>query len=689
LRSKLLIPALLVPILAVGALYTGALSAATAKVPFLARAQAVVETVVDDAIEQVNDTVQDIVEEVQEIADDQPSDPEPTPEPVVDEPVTDTPVEEPDEPIIEDPVPEPRPDRPGYIAGTHHGVAILGTSRATSSTHPGWVDITLSMALASFASDPAADAQITLGAEGTQGCLASSGNQECFSIEWGTEEQFRAILRPQAGPSTWPASKAQPWVVTFEVPANAERASLAFVGNRVTLNLTGDAPAEPVTFIAPISQQPATGEAAPVWTHGYFMGDRHGISINRVSRTPNPAQPLWSEVKVEISVMANYSAPDFDLPIVLEASDRSLCFTSDSFADCLGVQWGELDQFTAALRSSRGSGAIAWPRTKAWPTSFSFTVPTSIEEATLHLGPHAIHLELQGEHGPAPAWDYALHYSPLNGMTLHDVDSQSIDLIAVERNSSIGAVLLVFEAVNRSEHLDFDLRVWFKGARVSDTGTVFEGVSTPNDGWQPVVLQQQGPTLAPGQSEEILLVLPRVEGPGFAAIPHSSNPPTGMLLKLAADNNVALTVEPVAEVARFQPFYVTFDVLAGETSSAFFFPDLAATNISVTPERPTLGELATVSFTIENVGPRNALATTLDFMVDGVKAAAVDVPSVPAGGSIVVPPPGWPLARRPSSRPSSTPPTPSPKRPTTTTAAPPRSPVPSPPTSPCPTSPWA
>ncbi|MCH6582779.1 MAG: trypsin-like peptidase domain-containing protein, partial [Proteobacteria bacterium] len=92
-----------------------------------------------------------------------------------------------------------------------------------------------------------------------------------------------------------------------------------------------------------------------------------------------------------------------------------------------------------------------------------FAVPSNMLRATLVFAGNSAPLDLRGEVGEAPVWDYTAHYDPLTGLTLHDQNQQTIDLTAIGHDHDNGDVFLVFEAVNRRENKDFHPRVTFVG----------------------------------------------------------------------------------------------------------------------------------------------------------------------------------------------------------------------------------
>lgn len=576
----------------------------------------------NSAIDQVGDTVSDVVDKVQ----DAPAEPAPV---VPTEPVADLPDDgtETGEPVAEIAI-EPL-DIPGYLPGTANGVALLQTTRVDSPTHQGWVDITLDLMLMSLIPEAEIKPSITLNADGTQACFpASGGHKDCLGVEWGTKEQFKAILQPRPLPSeVWPKGKARPWTVVFEIPANAQIARFVYGNDRVLLNLGGDTIYNTDEHEVAESYRPEGKPGAPAGTEGYFVGKHHGIAVTSVNRRPHADEPTWSIIDLGIDVMTFAEGDALDLPIDVQAKDGLACFVSGEESDCLQILWGGINQFDAILSSTRTPGLVPWPRSKGWPTTISFVVPASISGATLLYGPSASHLDLRGEEAAPLPWNYTTHYDSLTGLTLHDQATQTIDLVAVERDPVTADVRLVFEAVNNSEHQDFFPRISYDGSRVSAGGQVFDGLD-PITGWSPMTRTTISDALAPGQESRIVITVPRVSGPGFPEIPHSDDPPGAMLLRLYADTNP----NPAApfEADRSEPFYVTFEKMEGDDDAKFFFPDLEITGLSLSPEYPTVGDTVTATFGIANIGPRNAQASKADLLVDGVYHKSVSIPAIAA-----------------------------------------------------------
>ena len=530
----------------------------------------------------------------------------------------------------------PVADRRGYLSGVDNGISLVQTTRVDSPTHEGWVDITLDLVATNFSRDPLFESGVTLSGDGTEACLASeTGASDCFRVEWGSEEQFKAtLLLRRAGTATWAVQKAEVIAVIFEVPANAQRASLVYGEHRISIPLGGQVPPDLTGWTPAAPQRPEPEPGAPVGTDGYFVGQLHGLAVTNLTRETHPSEPTWVLITLAVDVMSFRDSDELDLPITVNATSRSLCFSYEEHDDCLAVRWGEFGQFDAILTLDRANGTFNWPRSKGWPATITFAVPSNALRATLLFADNTARLDLRGEVGERPAWDYTAHYEPLTGLTLHDAAGQSIDLIAIDHDHDNGDVLLVFEAVNRRENRDFRPRVTFSGGRVSAGGQTLDGVGDPRDGWSVVTRSVVVPTLAPGRSLRFNLVLPRVEGDGFAVVEHSIDPPEAMLLRLFADNRTG-NDGPSPDATRFQPFYAAYDK-TGKAQATFYYPDLGITAIELSPPAPTVGFSVLVSFLVSNHGPRNAQATTLDFSVNGAKLATLAVPALPAHGTAVI-----------------------------------------------------
>ena len=525
------------------------------------------------------------------------------------------------------------PSTDGYLLGAESGVALIQTTRVESPTHQGWVDITLDLVLASFQADLAFEPHAAAGPDGSI-CFGNvTEANDCFSVRWGSTEQFTAVLLPHQGSgTTWPVQKTWPMAVSFEVPANASRASFIYGEHRVPLDLQGDDPIDLADHKPATSVPAPIGADDPSWASGYFLGKEYGLAVTGVRRVPHASEPTWSEIQLQLAVMTFREGPELDLPIEFQTSDRSVCFGGD----CIRVLWGGVEQFDAVLRSDQAPSSVLWPRSKAWPTTVKFSVPLNVLKGALVFGEHVFFLDLRGEVGKAPAWDYATRYRSLTGLTLHDAELQSIDLIAIDHDATTGDIRLLFEAVNRSGHTDFYPRITAQAARVSESGDVFDGAEIPRNGWRPVVIQAKVDPLAPGQQQRFEVLLPRVEGSGFTEVLFSVGGPDAMLLQLVADNNVAGNPSPPEGAVRFQPYYVRFDKTDAKAEATFFYPDLALTSVAMDPALPTAGETATLSFTIENLGPRNAPAASLAFSVDGEVVSTLSVPAIPAAGIATV-----------------------------------------------------
>ena len=641
MRLKIIIPALLIPVLAAAALFSGVLSADV--LPFLQEAEDAIGSVggeVEETLEADGGTSES--QDTASPADDTSSSPDATTEAgdSTDEPGTA------DTGSGEDAIREPPdPDAPlitateGYLQGAEHGVALVQTARVDSPTHQGWVDITLDLVLTRYGTAPDAAPQIAVSADGTAVCFTNTTEpHDCFAVQWGSIEQFEAILKPRQAPgTTWPVQKAWPYTVTFEIPGNADRASFFFGPNRVELDLRGE-PRLDLTGFQPVAITSApVDEQAPVWAAGYYLGEQHGLAVTAVRRTPHVAEPTWVRVELDLAIMTFTDGPEFDLPLAFQSDPGSTCLTSGGANDCVRVLWGPIDQFDAVLTSQQTVGHIPWPRFKAWPTTLSFPVPDNVLDATLVFGTHAVHLDLRGAVGDVPAWNYRAHYFQLGpDLVLYDSEAQTTALVAIDHDTETGDATLVFRTVNDKENADFFPRVFATAARVSSAGRVFDGLSVPKGGWKPVVTRVQGDTLAPGQEGIIELRLPRVAGPLFDAVAHASDRLDAMLLKLVADDHVPGSGDPAQDAPLFEPVFVPFDRDGGGSEANFFFPDLVPGDISIDPSSPTAGDGVTISITIANQGPRNAAATTLRLDVSDTPAATVPVPAIAVGRSVVI-----------------------------------------------------
>jgi subtilase family serine protease len=622
LRLKILLPAFLVPVLVAGAVLTGVMPVAGSAI--LQDAQ----DALSGAIDQVGDKVSGTVDQIQdEPVDEPPTEPDPVIVPVPDaESGGSGAVAEVGTPLL---------DIPGYLHGTANGVALLQTTRVDSPTHQGWVEITLDLVLMSLIPEETINPSISLNGNSTLACFpASSGFQDCLGIEWGTEEQFMATLQPHPLPSeVWPKAKGRPWSVVFEIPDNAQIASLVYGRDRIPLNLGGDQISNSSPDVPTESYRPRGRPDAPAGSNGYFLGENYGMAVTDITCRPHATEPTWSIIDLGIDVMSFADVETQDIPIQIEAEDGEVCYVFAEERDCVEILWGGVNQFDPILTSERKSGSVPWPRSKGWPTVVSFVVPTSISGATLIFGRNAVHVDIRSELGDSIPCNYADHYKPLTGLTLYDQATQTIDLVAIERDAITADVLLIFEAVNRSENQDFFPGIKFEGSRVSPGGQVFDGLDAIA-GWAPVKRTTLPAALAPGQRSEITVVMPRVEGPGFAAIPHSNDQPDAMLIRLYAASNPNGAEPPSSK--RFEPFYVAFGKLAGGSDAQFFFPDLAITDLVLSPEDPTEGDTITATLGVTNQGPRNAQATVADLMVNGRYHASTKIPALAAHGSSTV-----------------------------------------------------
>lgn len=434
------------------------------------------------------------------------------------------------------PTSTPVPGPAGYLLGSEHGLALLQTTREPSGTREGWMDITLDLVVTKFGTDPEVASNIELETEPKSVCFANtSPPHDCFLVAWGSQNQFEAVLRPSVGSGkvTWPTRKAWPYQVTFEVAGNATNASLFFGEHKLNLNLEGDQKPVAAAGLPGPAPTPAPSVDASHVTAGYFMGSKYGVAVTGVSRAPGALLPNWVTVTVVLAVLSLHDYDAFAPAFQIATGAESTCFISDSGDDCIRVVWGSHEQFDAVLTLNRQSGDQAWPRGKGWPTKVSFDVPGDVGQATLLFGDHSLPLDLRGMTGEMPPYDYRANYPEIEvGSILFDFNSKTITLEGFEPDSENGAVVLKFSATNNSEAADFVPSVKALAARVSDEGRVFDGTDAASLDWVPTSASSQGEKLAPGQSGDFSLVLPRTGGGTFGVVPFSDDRPDAVLLQL-------------------------------------------------------------------------------------------------------------------------------------------------------------
>ncbi|MFQ5874121.1 MAG: PQQ-binding-like beta-propeller repeat protein [Dehalococcoidia bacterium] len=380
-------------------------------------------------------------------------------------------------------------------------------------------------------------------------------------MAWGSEEQFEAELRPswRTGEISWPTRMAVPYPVTFEVPANATKASLFFAEHKIPLNLQDSQkpfPEEREPSPAPV---PGPNPNAPPGAEEYFLGNEYGIAITSLSRRPSDRFPTWTRVTLELAVMTFRDDPTLAPPIKIRAGQDKICFSGENKDDCIRIKWGPEKQFHAYLFSSITTFDVKWPRGKGWPElHMDFEVPEDTENATLLFGEHRIQLDTLGMVGSVPAWNYRLHYPELAiGSVLYDFNSKTISLAEVKQHRESGNIVLNFSAENNSEVADFVPSISASATRVTRNGLLLDDKGNGTLGWVPTSVNAQGRKLAPGEAGYFTLVLPRVSGKGFPRI--SLAPPDVTILQLKAtdaETEAGTTVAP--------PAYVAFERSDGE-----------------------------------------------------------------------------------------------------------------------------
>jgi hypothetical protein len=368
------------------------------------------------------------------------------------------------------------------------------------------------------------------------------------------------------------------------------------------------------------------------WAEGSYLGERTGISVTRITRVPRGSEPPWHFIDVTLDVMTFKDGNKFDLPIDVTTNLSRTCY--DETRDCVHIRWGGERQFEAVLTSTKTTGDVLWPRFKAWPTHLTFPIPANVVEADLFFGEHVMPLDLRGQTGSTPSWNFRSHYNRLEpGTTLLLNEGQSIRVDGIVHNADTGDLELIIRATNTKEDSDFYPRVVTNGGRASDGGTVFDGTSRPVIGWRAVSQTSQGGPLAPGQSGTFPALRPRVTGAPFDTIEHTElDRPDAMLIRLVADNAPPTGVSEAATTT--EPMYVPYERTGEE--GAFWFPDYAVANITMTPEFPTARDQVVLAFTVENQGPQPAAATTLRFDINNEEATTIAAPATEARGSRVI-----------------------------------------------------
>lgn len=463
------------------------------------------------------------------------------------------------------PTPTPAPKPAGYRAGVEHGISLLQTTRQPSQTRDGWVDITLTLATLKFDGD-IHDRKHRV--EANSVCYVNrQPPDDCLLVAWGSEEQFEAELRAfhPVSDSGLPF-KTDILVVTFEVAANATRASLYFGDQqRIPVNLQGDESRKPshggrTTLPVP---NPESGPSA-----GYFVDGDYGVAITGVRRQPFRPHPTLSLIDVDLALMALRGGGGLAPETGLHVDDNlDLCPGSGQGGGCLKVRWGSEGQFQAAPLLGE-EGLVPWPRGKGLPHSFRFVVPDSAGRATIAFGDQLIPLDLGDMTGEAPPYRYRLHYPELPaGTLLYDSNGKTVVLHEVVQEPASGSVRLVFRARNDSEATDFAPVIQVAGSRVSEGGDFFDETLTTATGWIPETIRMEGRKLAPGQSSLMEHVIPRVAGEGrghWQLVRYSPDPedrPDGVVLQLSVSDSQADSV-PTAS----SPGYIRYDRTSEESA---------------------------------------------------------------------------------------------------------------------------
>ena len=149
-------------------------------------------------------------------------------------------------------------------------------------------------------------------------------------------------------------------------------------------------------------------------------------------------------------------------------------------------------------------------------------------------------------------------------------------------------------------------------------------------GWTPVSLSSRGETLAPGQSGEFRLTIPRVGGEGFRLLEFERERPIAVLLQLTTTD-----AETQAGTRIADPSYLAFQRSPSE--SRFWLPDLIATGIRWEPEVPTVGRDVKVIVTVQNQHKTvGAGESALVLQVDGKDVGETTLDAMGPGQSIGV-----------------------------------------------------
>ena len=474
------------------------------------------------------------------------------------------------------------PGPPGYLSGMANGLALLRTSRTDSPGHPGWVDLVLDLAITHYGDDSSVRPTIGLEPGSTSLCFNNANAptppedeeegtveqpRDCFHIAWGSEEQFLAKLA-SSQPSTriWPAGQAWPLSIAFELPANASRASLVYGEFWVPLDVSGDDYAVLPQRPAVAAPVPLSNPGDPAGTKGYFIASTYGIALTGVSSEPHASLTYWKTAQANLSIMTFRNGTTFDLPLDLDTRPASTCLLDGERSECMRVQWGPQDEYEAVVALDFPSGQVPWPRSKGWPAVLSFPVPNHVNKATLLFGAHRILLDFRGMTGSTPAWDYQLHYGELvEGALLFAVEGKSIILSAIDHDAHTGDVLLFFTASNENEYSDFGPKVKLEAVRATRDGTFLDGDLSSRK-WAAPFTEVRGPTLAPGQTSQFQLTLPRVVGGIFPLLAYSSDRPDAVVAQFTSTDAKRGTMEAVASYG-----YVALPRFGSERS--FWFPD--------------------------------------------------------------------------------------------------------------------
>ena len=524
------------------------------------------------------------------------------------------------------PTPTPVPPPAGYLLGSEYGLALVQTTRSISQDHQGWVDITLALAITKFGPDPNVASKIAVEALPESICFENVGPpNDCLSLAWGSSEQFKGQLRSSQGTGEidWPSGRTWPYSVIFEVPANAARASVLFGEHRVPLNLSGDRH----LVLAGLDPAPAppTSPGGPTGTTGYFLGKEYGLAITGLSRHPIDGLPGWVTIDVELAIITHREGISFAPPIQVDTGLESTCFIGQQGNECIGMVWGPEDQFLAvvSLDPEPEGREVPWPRRKAWPVSMLFDVPEDRASATLQFGEHRVPINLAGLTGETPIYSYRQHYTRLApGFVVYDRQERTIVLEAIEHDGVTGAAVLRFSAANNTEGSDFTPLVKAEAIRVSSNGVIFDGVDNLARGWVPSSLTAQGNTLAPGQTGEFALMLPRVVGDGFPFVEFGDEVPDAVLVQLTLADGGTPRLSQVMGPA-FVPLERSF------TERKFWVPDLVVSGIQWDPLVPTVGSDVDVTVTVANIDPLlTAGRSALEFLVDGAVVAETALPGV-------------------------------------------------------------